>query len=176
MTKQEYCKRGHKRTPDNLIGRTCKECHALAERKRKTHCLNGHPRNPDNLYYNGQCKECAKTKAKQWCENNPSKRKKIARISLWKLRYGLTEEAYNKILNLQGGLCAICKKPPVEGKMFIVDHDHSCCPTINSCGKCVRGLIHQRCNSALGTFLDNPEICRNAANYLENPPTKSLIL
>jgi len=28
------------------------------------------------------------------------------------------------------------------------DHDRSCCPTMKSCGKCLRGLVHPLCNTA----------------------------
>lgn len=173
--KKEYCKRGHKRTSDNLIGRTCKQCHALAERKRRTHCNMGHERTPENLYPNGTCKQCAKFRAIRWAEANPSKRKKVQRLSLWKTRYKLTEDMYNAILAKQNGVCAICKKPPFLERVFIIDHNHACCPGQECCGKCVRGLIHQSCNSALGSFSDSPAVCRNAAEYLENPPANGVV-
>lgn len=28
------------------------------------------------------------------------------------------------------------------------DHDHACCPGKNSCGKCLRGIVHPICNTA----------------------------
>jgi hypothetical protein len=172
--KANFCKLGHARTPENLAGRTCKICMALRARKKRTHCTNGHERIPDNLYYNGTCKQCAASRAKHWNESNPSKRKEVARRSLWKTRYKLTEERYYELLSAQGGVCPICKQPPLEEKFFVIDHDHNCCSGTEICGKCIRGLIHQKCNHALGIFRDNPTICRIAAEYLENPPAKGL--
>lgn len=77
-----------------------------------------------------------------------------------KLRYGITAADYGEILASQDGLCAICGKPPVEGsRKLVVDHDHST-------GR-VRGLIHYRCNSAIGFLDDDPNLLRAAANYLD---------
>lgn len=63
-------------------------------------------------------------------------------------RYGLTPEAYEEMLESQGGGCAICGKTPEEnGRRLAVDHDHTCCPRRDGCcGKCVRGLLCNACN------------------------------
>lgn len=49
-----------------------------------------------------------------------------------------------------------------------VDHDHSCCSSARTCGKCFRGVLCDRCNRALGFFYDNPNLLREAAKYLED--------
>jgi hypothetical protein len=36
-------------------------------------------------------------------------------------KYGLTEAEYNLMLNAQGNVCAICKKP---SKRLCIDHEH----------------------------------------------------
>jgi hypothetical protein len=51
---------------------------------------------------------------------------------------------------------------------FHVDHDHACCPGTRSCGKCIRGMLCNRCNTGLGMFLDDPNRLRHAASYLES--------
>jgi hypothetical protein len=79
-------------------------------------------------------------------------------------------EDYYKLLAEQGGLCAICLKPPrQQGRKFrlSVDHDHRCCPSIKSCGKCIRGLVCHTCNVSLGLMQDDPTLLRLAAQYLE---------
>jgi Recombination endonuclease VII len=85
-------------------------------------------------------------------------------------KYSLTIESYDSILKLQGGVCSICKSDN-PGKLknnFHVDHDHSCCPTKKSCGKCIRGLLCETCNRGLGLFKDNIELVRLAYEYLNN--------
>ena len=84
-------------------------------------------------------------------------------------KYGLTEEALAVMLAAQGGRCAICgtDEPGGRNSVWHVDHDHSCCPSARTCGKCIRGLLCNRCNTGLGMFRDNAEALRAAADYLE---------
>jgi hypothetical protein len=54
----------------------------------------------------------------------------------------------------QGQACAMCRRPFKKGERVCADHDHACCPpsptTAKTCGKCIRGLLCFRCNTALG--------------------------
>ena len=75
--------------------------------------------------------------------------------------YGVTVDDYNKMFEDQEGKCAICKKHQIElPKKLHVDHCHKT--------KKVRGLLCFKCNTAIGHFEDNPEILKNAVEYLEN--------
>jgi hypothetical protein len=71
------------------------------------------------------------------------------------VRLGITEERFNQILQAQAYACAMCRKP-FGDEYPQVDHDHSCCPPpppkaqLRLCGKCIRGLLCFRCNTALG--------------------------
>jgi hypothetical protein len=70
------------------------------------------------------------------------------------VRFGITEEQFNQMLEAQGHACAICREP-FEGQRICVDHDHVCCPVppsghTRSCGECIRGLLCVRCNTWLG--------------------------
>jgi len=95
-----------------------------------------------------------------------NKAQELAKARLY--LYGLTQEAFAALVALQGGACAICGEIPAPGVQLHVDHDHACCPSgKKGCGKCVRGLICQRCNHALGLMRDNPALLRTAADYLE---------
>jgi hypothetical protein len=79
--------------------------------------------------------------------------------------YGITRDQYSRMLNEQRNRCAICKTLSV-GKDFAVDHDHSCCPGRKSCGNCIRGLLCNGCNLAIGYMRDDPERLTNASEYL----------
>jgi hypothetical protein len=62
-----------------------------------------------------------------------------------KKTYGITIEEYDKILDAQGGVCAICGGG-TSYRHFSVDHNHRS-------GQ-VRGLLCRRCNSGLARFMD----------------------
>ena len=77
------------------------------------------------------------------------------------LLYGLTPAAYDAMLAAQGGVCAICTRPPSkEGrqKHLHVDHDHDS-------GR-VRALLCGRCNLGIGTFGDSADLLSAAVEYL----------
>lgn len=78
-------------------------------------------------------------------------------------KYDLTPEQFDAMLERQGGVCAICRKPPTGGntsaRCLHVDHDHVT-------GE-IRGLLCSNHNVALGLFEDSPAFLRQAANYLE---------
>ncbi len=87
------------------------------------------------------------------------------RAGILKHRYKMTVEEYDEILESQGGVCAICKKPP-EFIRLAVDHDQKCCPGRRSCGKCVRGIVCQRCNAVLG-YIESNGILGAIRKYLK---------
>lgn len=76
-----------------------------------------------------------------------------------KRKYGITEADYDALLLAQGGVCALCGKRPGKVRLA-VDHDHTT-------GK-VRGLLHVRCNRALGPFEFNEIVLQRAVNYLNH--------
>lgn len=83
------------------------------------------------------------------------------RKSNLKLKFGITPEEYDAILNKQNGCCAICNTHSLAFKRRLaVDHNHET-------GK-VRGLLCMFCNTALGKFEDSVDILNRAINYLQN--------
>lgn len=58
--------------------------------------------------------------------------------------YGITLEQFQELSDAQGGVCAICRKPPPEGKRLAVDHCHST--------GAVRALLCIACNAAVGIY------------------------
>lgn len=73
-------------------------------------------------------------------------------------RYGLSVAVYQDMLAVQGGVCAICLRPPV-GRRLSVDHCHET-------GR-IRGLLCHNCNVSLGLMGDSPDRLRSAVAYLE---------
>lgn len=71
-------------------------------------------------------------------------------------QYGLTVEERDRIWKAQGECCAVCSHD--EG---VMTHDHN-----HYTGK-FRGIICQRCNTALGMALDDPATLRALADYLD---------
>lgn len=104
-------------------------------------------------------KEIVRTDA--WKKANP---KSVLKFLL-RTRFGMTLEAYEWILASQGGVCAICRKPPVSSgrrnspARLAVDHDHKT--------DRIRGLLCGPCNRLLGIARDSIEILMSAAKYLE---------
>ena len=64
---------------------------------------------------------------------------------------------FKAMLEEQGGVCAICSKPPDKGHLC-VDHSHAN-------GK-IRGLLCQRCNTGLGCYYDELDLVMGASAYL----------
>jgi len=90
-----------------------------------------------------------------------------------RLNYHKSLGWFEEQLAKQGGVCGICgkpehrKTPKGQVKSLAVDHDHACCSGHRSCGNCVRGLICEECNHALGHVADKVEILESAISYLK---------
>lgn len=122
-------------------------------------CKNSHTRSGLQHY----CKHCHRS-----MENKERKRAENLRRM-----YHLSPEKYNAILKHQNGVCALCGQPPTNRRL-VVDHDHKCCTGRNSCGKCVRGLLHYGCNILLGHIENNPSLPKQAIEYLKQKHTEIL--
>ena len=73
--------------------------------------------------------------------------------------YGITPDDYEKLLTQQGGVCAICGKPPTKKRLHI-DHNHET--------GVIRGLLCFRCNFGLTYFSENADTMLKAHQYLKN--------
>jgi len=131
-----------------LLPHTCAKCGREALRKR------GSNRRPA-LY----CDDC---------------RLRLDRAKLtYKNAHGMTAIQKRMRLDQQLWRCELCSDDIPTASHAAVDHDHACCPAVNSCGACVRGLLCSLCNSALGMARDSPELLRRLADYLERPTSPS---
>jgi hypothetical protein len=150
---------------------------------RKTHCNQGHELSPENIYGVGrgrQCKICKKEWNRKYAKTyiNPaalSDPEYYKKRSL-RARHKVTISELNARITEQNGLCLLCNKPLallVTTRTLgfadapVIDHDHRCCSGRKSCGKCIRGILHRKCNAGLGLFRDDPVALRLAAEYLE---------
>ena len=78
-------------------------------------------------------------------------------------KHHITKESYDLLLNKHDGRCWIC----FDAKAINIDHDHSCCPGTYSCGNCIRGILCNNCNTAIGLLKDSPKVINSALLYLE---------
>ena len=99
---------------------------------------------------------------KKYRDNNKDKRKNV----MLKIRFNLTLEEYNSMLEQQGGVCKLCGKEETarknnseEKRMLAVDHDHDT-------GK-VRGLLCAKCNVQLGHYEKTKLRAAEFERYLE---------
>ena len=136
VREKEVLPEGHKRCRD------CKAIKPLEEFRNNKNVKNG------KVPY---CKPCHNSRGRE------------SRIRLHgntrsyhlKARYGIDAAAAEKLLQAQGGLCALCRERPAEH----VDHDH----TFGH----VRGILCFNCNGGLGQFRDRVDIMAKAIDYLE---------
>ena len=130
--------------PITVLEKECLRCHRVLA----TDKFNRHPLGRHGLQ--SRCKECA---SEVRSETQSSRRSSL------RLKFGLTLEDYELLLDQQNGRCAICgSDSPGTFVSFVVDHNHAT--------GVVRGLLCSHCNSGLGYFRDNSEFMRAAIAYL----------
>lgn len=78
-----------------------------------------------------------------------------------KRTYSLTTE---RVIEMLSKSCEVCG----SSEKLTIDHNHECCNSRFSCGKCVRGTLCQNCNRSLGQAKDNPSILRKLADYIDS--------
>lgn len=74
-------------------------------------------------------------------------------------KFGISIVAYLHLLQFQKNACAVCRLSDWQPKGPVIDHCHET-------GK-VRGILCGHCNTALGSFKDEPSVVKRAAAYLE---------
>lgn len=79
------------------------------------------------------------------------------------MKFGLENGEYERILESQHGVRAVCRQPETNTYLGVVrnlavDHDHE--------SGAVRALLCRRCNLILGTANDDPELLLQLTDYL----------
>lgn len=110
-----------------------------------------------------RCRFCNNLRTRKYKKDNPHKVNDSNRIARYK-KFGLTKEAYEKLLKDQDGKCAVCKEVETEAdakgriKMLAVDH----CHITNR----IRGLLCAACNKAEGLLKSDVQRILALADYL----------
>ena len=105
---------------------------------------------------------------KKWCSSNCEKR--AGRDKYMLATYGISLLQWEELFEFQGGVCAVCKRPPYGRRVLVVDHEHDGGPS----GR-LRGLICSvPCNLRVVAKHKDGELLRAAADYLDNPPATQL--
>lgn len=101
--------------------------------------------------YRASCSECLRV-----ARSELAFRKALA-------NHNLTREEYERVLESQRGVCAICCKPgnPKRKRHYPLNFDHC-----HKTGK-FRGLLCDRCNLGIGNFDDDVERFRAVIDYLQ---------
>lgn len=101
--------------------------------------------------WHAHCKPCHHAQTKESAERLHGSTRDLH----LKRRYGLTSADVDRLVEAQGGTCALCRERPAQH----VDHDHLT-------GR-VRGVLCSCCNQGLGNFRDRADVLRQAIDYLE---------
>jgi hypothetical protein len=131
------------------------------------------------------CKDCGSTTRKTphpgpRCVTCHRAIVKVRRLAAQQKRvlqvYGITAEEYDRIYEVHGGRCAICRRATGARKRLSVDHDHAQAvldghDADKGCPRCVRGLLCSTCNKTHGHLRDDPEAWDRGAEYLRNWPS-----
>lgn len=140
---KKHCKRGHEFTPENTKinskgARVCITCRRIKKRE-------GYITYKHTAVYKASIKR----------RTDRLSHKRYMFIYNLKTLYNITFEIFTKLLIDQLGKCGICKKQAE----LVPDHCHLT-------GK-FRGLLCQKCNTALGLFDDNIENINESIKYLK---------
>lgn len=108
--------------------------------------------------------EANRERLREYGRKHREKNRESIRAYMLRRNYGVERDEYLRLLEEQGGLCAICGDPPGQRELS-VDHHHAT--------GFVRGLLCDRCNHGLGLFKDNPDRLMAAIDYLLLRPDES---
>lgn len=131
--------------------KTCKTC---GESKETTHF---YIKSKKTGTFRSDCKLCHSVKSAEIFrkpETSAARKKAYRKYHRFNL-YGITEDAYNRMVEQQGGKCKICD---VLTEKLCIDHCHDT-------GR-VRGLLCNRCNVGIGYFRDDAILMEKAIGYL----------
>jgi predicted GIY-YIG superfamily endonuclease len=160
--KNAYCREWNRRNPEK------KRQTYLAWREKHADRFNARRRE-----YRAKNRATLQAQKEKWARENPDRvaatqalarlrRQRQQIVNQLRSLYDFTLADYEALLTAQAHRCGICGRQQGNdrGHRLFVDHDHTTGD--------IRGLLCNRCNSALGYFGDSAKRLRRAAAYLEN--------
>jgi hypothetical protein len=121
-------------------------------------CGGIHLRSAQHLQRKSRSRECPNYRSSNWSGLDRED-------AIMRRKYGISLTDFKKLLDFQGGGCALChKKLDVKRRRMNVDHDHE--------RNEVRGILCTGCNTGLGHLGDDIEGLYKAIYYLKSPPYK----
>jgi len=136
--------RGAPRTVEPITEKTCPHC---GETKPVAE-FNINRKHKDGLA--GWCKSCKAENLKTWAEKNKEHKRRLTLASHLRRKYGIDIADYERMMDEQGGVCAICGEPCRVKPRLSVDHCHD----TNK----VRGLLCDDCNNGIGRLRHDPKL------------------
>jgi hypothetical protein len=118
-------------------------------------------RRKDNGALTGECKSCKVARSRRYYRENTEAHNAVVKKRYDNFgrfqRYGITKELYDKTLQEQGGVCALCASAEPGGKgTWHIDHAH---PGTHKTGirtrdggRAFRGILCHDCNVNLGAY------------------------
>jgi hypothetical protein len=117
-----------------------------------------------------RCKSCKAKEMRIARRTKPEVYAKINRRAHLKRAFKMTEQDYIERFLEQGGVCFTCgRQPNSRYGILHIDHSHTCCPggaNAITCGRCVRALLCDQCNAALGQTREDPRLLERLAEYV----------
>lgn len=111
-------------------------------------------------------KEGVRERKAAWKLANPERHTRAVRDSLYRRKYGITIDDYERMFEAQQGCCKICGKPEAklnkntgQPEWLSVDHD--------KLTKKIGGLLCTKHNKAIGGLDHNIEYLESAITYLK---------
>src|SRR5678810_15646 len=128
---------------DRMPSGNCRPCTIRRNEERKQ-------RHPELVRQ--QANERIRRYRERMSPDEKKERNQRANLRRAPIRFGLSQDEYDAMEQVQGGLCATCRRPEESGwaRRLHIDHDHDT-------GK-VRGLLCGKCNTCLGGFNENIEV------------------
>lgn len=106
-----------------------------------------------------ECRPCALQYQNAYRKARYEKDPELFKLIGIKTRYKIDADLYYEMIKNGCEVCGSFEK-------LRVDHDHACCPGSKTCGKCIRGILCHKCNSAEGYLQSDLDLIMKLYQYV----------